>query len=51
MAAVVVEQQASRDVGGCGRVLGSNVMLKVYAKYIDGQRDVASQRILDALAA
>ncbi|MFD8531552.1 tyrosine-type recombinase/integrase [Streptosporangium canum] len=30
---------------------GVDVMLKVYAKCIDGQRDVANQRILDALAA
>ncbi|MGV9776610.1 tyrosine-type recombinase/integrase [Streptosporangium sp. NPDC003464] len=29
---------------------GVDVMLKVYAKCIDGQRDVANQRILDALA-
>ncbi|MFD8562154.1 tyrosine-type recombinase/integrase [Streptosporangium canum] len=30
---------------------GVDVLLKVYAKCIDGQRDVANQRILDALAA
>ncbi|MFG2071262.1 Phage integrase family protein [Nonomuraea maritima] len=30
---------------------GVDVMLRVYAKCIDGQRDVANQRILDALAA
>ncbi len=30
---------------------GVDVMLKVYARCIDGQRDVANQRILDALAA
>ncbi|GAA1809000.1 hypothetical protein [Actinomadura chokoriensis] len=30
---------------------GVDVMLRVYAKCIDGQRDVANQRIEDALAA
>ncbi len=30
---------------------GVDVMLRVYAKCIDGQRDVANRRILDALAA
>ncbi|MER7505148.1 tyrosine-type recombinase/integrase [Nonomuraea pusilla] len=30
---------------------GVDVMLRVYAKCIDGQREVANQRILDALAA
>ncbi|WP_433349199.1 hypothetical protein ACQP25_35955 [Microtetraspora malaysiensis] len=30
---------------------GVDVMLRVYAKCIDGQRDVANQRIMDALVA
>lgn len=30
---------------------GVDVMLRVYAKCIDGQREVANQRIIDALAA
>ncbi|MFD1938307.1 MULTISPECIES: hypothetical protein [Nonomuraea] len=30
---------------------GVDVLLRVYAKCIDGQREIANQRILDALAA
>ena len=40
---------SSRSIKRAGH--GVDVMLRVYAKCIDGQRDIANQRIEDALAA
>ncbi|WP_304609607.1 hypothetical protein [Planomonospora sp. ID82291] len=38
---------APEAAGRAGR--GADVMLKVYAKCVDGRREVADQRILEAL--
>jgi ATP-dependent Clp protease adapter protein ClpS len=47
----VSTKRVTEGVFGLALSHGVDVMLKVHAKCIDGQRDVANQRILDALAA